>query len=129
AQELVKSVHLELDQTHKEDRLRLYQEIEHLVARHRWREAYGTAMTLLARHPESPEATKLQKQLDELKYNAEVQERRETEESITEHLHQGRYRQAYEVASDLIDKYPESPQAEALKGRMEWLRERAQLPQ
>ena len=125
AQQLVKSVDMEHEAIMKEDCRRLYREIEHLVARRHWREAHATAENLLERYPDSPESTKLKDQLEELSRNAQVQERRESEQQITEHLREGRYRQAYEIAHDLIDKYPTSPQAEALRARMEWLRGRA----
>jgi len=125
AQQLVNSIDLEHEATMKEDCQRLYREIEHLVGRRHWREAHTTAGTLLQRYPDSPEANKLRGQIAELKRNAEVQERREAEQLITAHLHEGRYREAYDIAHDLIEKYPDSPQAAALKERMEWLRERA----
>ncbi|MDK1031957.1 MAG: hypothetical protein QGD94_08130 [Planctomycetia bacterium] len=122
AQRLVETVMIELQATQKDECRRMYQEIEHLVSRKKWQEAHDTAEALIKDHPDTPEAHKLKSQIEELKHNAEVRDRREMEELITSFLHQSDYVQAHNVAVELIGKYPGSPQAKALKERMEWLR-------
>ena len=125
AQKLEAVVRMEEQASEKEDRLRLYREIEHLVARKHYRDARKVAETLLQDYPDSPEAATLRGQMDELERNADIESRREMENQIIEYTKQGRHRDAYDVAMLLVEQYPESPQALALQGQMDKLRERA----
>ncbi len=126
AQKMENIVRLEEEVSKKEDRLRLYREIEHLVARKHYRDAKRTAQTLLERYAESAEAASLRGQMDELVRNADIETRREMETQITEFIKQERHREAYEAARMLVAQYPDSPQAAALKPQLETLKERAE---
>jgi outer membrane protein assembly factor BamD (BamD/ComL family) len=126
AQKMDNVVRLEEEVSKKEDRLRLYREIEHLVARKHYRDAKRTAQTLLERYAESAEAASLRGQMDELVRNADIEARREMESQITEFIKQERHREAYEAARMLVAQYPDSPQAAALKPQLEALKERAE---
>jgi tetratricopeptide (TPR) repeat protein len=126
AQKMQDVVRLEEEATRKDDRVRLYQEIEHLVARKHYRDARKVADTLIERYPDSPEAATLAGQMDELNRNADIETRREMEAQIIEYEKQGRHKEAYEVARLLMEQYPESPQAIALKDSIDRLRQRAE---
>ena len=120
-------VRLEQEGFRKEERQRLYREIEHLVSRKHYRDARKAAETLIERYGDSLEASTLKGQMDELTRNADIETRREMETQIIEHEKQGRHKEAYEVARLLMEQYPESPQAIALKDTIDRLRERAGL--
>jgi len=125
AQKLQTVVRMEEQASDKEDRLRLYREIEHLVARKHYRDAKKVAESLVQDYPGSPEAATLRGQMDELSRNADIEVRREMENRIIEHTKLGRHREAYDVAVLLIEQYPDSPQAIALEDQIGKLRERA----
>ena len=126
AQKMRDVVRLEEEATRKGDCVRLYQEIEHLVARKHYRDARKVADALIDRYPDSPEAATLGGQMDELNRNADIETRREMEAQIIEHEREGRHKRAYEIARLLMEQYPESPQAIALKDSIDRLRERAE---
>jgi len=125
AARLPEAVRLEQSANRRQEQQRLYREIEHLVGRKHWREALRAAETLLERHPESPEARALADQMDELRRNAAIVERREWEQRITEHIQTGRHREAYDLAVELMTKYPDSPQAEEIRKNLAQLKARA----
>ncbi len=125
AARLPETVGLEQDANRRQEQQRQYREIEHLVARKHWRQALRAAETLLENHPDSPEANALREQMDELRRNAAILERREWESRIAEHIQTGRHREAYDLAMELVEKYPESPQAEEIQKNLEQLKARA----
>jgi outer membrane protein assembly factor BamD (BamD/ComL family) len=125
AARLPETVRMEQGANRRQEQQRLYREIEHLVGRKHWREALRAAETLLANHPDSPEAKALGEQMDELRRNAAIMERREWEERITRHIQVGRHREAYDLATELMSKYPDSPQAEQIRKNLDQLKARA----
>lgn len=125
AHKMASIVRLEEREHQKEDRLRLYREIEHLVNRKHYRDAKKTAQILLERYSDSPEAATLRGQMDELTRNADIETRREMEAQIIEYTRQNQHKEAYELAAMLMEQYPESPQAIALADTIDRLREKA----
>ncbi|HUX03246.1 MAG TPA: hypothetical protein VMY35_19970 [Phycisphaerae bacterium] len=125
ATRLPETVCLEQEGNQRQEQQRLYREIEHLAARHHWRQALRVAESLLQKHPDSPEAHALASQVEELRRNAAVMERREWETRIAEHVQTGRHREAYNLAVELMEKYPDSPQAQAIRERLDQLKARA----
>jgi len=125
AARLPETVRLEQDANRRQDQQRLYREIEHLVARKHWRQAMRAAETLLENHPDSPEANALRPKLDELSANAAITERKEWEARIAEHIKTGRHREAYDLAVELMEKYPDSPQAAEIRRGLDQLKARA----
>ena len=125
ASRLPETVRLEQDANRRQEQQRLYREIEHLVSRKHWRQALRTAETLLEAHADSPEAHTLKDQMDELRRNAAISERREWEVRIAEHVQTGRHREAYDLAVELMEKYPDSPQADDIRKRLDQLKGRA----
>jgi len=125
AARLPETIRMEQGANRRQDQQRLYREIEHLVGRRRWRQAHRAALTLIENHPDSPEAKALAGQMEELQRNAAVAERREWEQRITDHIQTGRHREAYDLAMELMEKYPDSPQAEEIRKNLNQLRTRA----
>ena len=122
---LPETVRLEKASSERQEQQRVYREIEHLVSRKHWRQAIEAADHLIDTYPDCPEAAKLREQMKELKHNAAVVERREWEGRITEHVQAGRHLMAYHLAVELMEKYPDSPQAAAIRERLDQLKARA----
>ncbi|HUU92593.1 MAG TPA: hypothetical protein VM238_15450, partial [Phycisphaerae bacterium] len=57
--------------------------------------------------------------------NAAILERREWESRIAEHIQIGRHREAYDLAMELVEKYPDSPQAAEIQRNLAQLKARA----
>ncbi len=125
ASRLPETVRLEQAASARQEQQRLYREIEHLVARKHWRQALHAAETLILKHPDSPEAGRLRDQMEELRRNAAIAERKEWENRIAEHVQTGRHLEAYNLAMELMNKYPDSPQAGDIRQRLEQLKARA----
>jgi hypothetical protein len=111
-----------------EQRRRMYAEIQRYVSRRRWREALAAARTFMDRFPNSDETASLQAQTDTLVDNAEIETRQELEAEITDLARHGRYIEAADFARRLIDRYPDSPQAEVLRQQLPRLEELANDP-
>lgn len=111
-----------------EQRRRMYAEIQRYVSRRRWREALAAARTFMERFPTSDETASLQAQTDTLVDNAEIETRQELEAEITDLARHGRYIEAADFARRLIDRYPDSPQADVLRQQLPRLEELANDP-
>lgn len=111
-----------------EQRRRMYAEIQRYVSRRRWREALAAARTFMERFPNSDETATLSTQVDTLVDNAEIETRQELEAEITDLARHGRYIEAADFARRLIDRYPDSPQAEVLRQQLPRLEELANDP-
>jgi outer membrane protein assembly factor BamD (BamD/ComL family) len=125
AARLPEAVQIEQAASSRQEQQRLFREVEHLVARKHWRQALRTAEALVENHPVSPEAQSLKAQIDDLRRNAAIEERKEWETRIAEHVQTGRHREAYALAMELVDKYPDSPQAKDIQQNMEQMKIRA----
>ncbi|MBM4016759.1 MAG: tetratricopeptide repeat protein [Planctomycetes bacterium] len=125
AAHLPETVQIEQAASRRQEQQRLFREVEHLVARKHWRQALRDAETLLENHPDSPEAQSLRGQIEDLRRNAAIEERKEWEARIAEHVQTGRHREAYALAMDLVEKYPDSPQADDIRRNLEQLKARA----
>jgi len=121
-----------LDRVQRERRLfrqeqvrRQVLDVERAVERHRYREALALAASFLETYGDTPEAANLRTQVDTLRENAEVEERKQLEGEIKDLIHRHRYDEAYDLAAKVIDAYPTSPQARILREQLPKLRERA----
>ena len=125
AARLPETVQIEQAASSRQEQQRLFREVEHLVARKHWRQALRAAETLMENHPESPETQSLKAQIEDLRRNAAIEERKEWEARIAEHVQTGRHREAYALAMDLMEKYPDSPQAKDIQQNLEQMKVRA----
>lgn len=108
-----------------EQRERLQALAQDAVNRRDWAAALQHATTLVQQFPNSPEAEALRLQLPQLQENSEIQARKRMESQIHDLVRQRRFDAALRIANDVIDRYPHSPQAEALRGQLPKLREAA----
>lgn len=109
----------------REQRLSLHRTVQEHIQGKRWREALEAARRFLEAYPDAPEAADLRAQISTLEFNAEVQTRREMEEEIKLLIKSRQFAEAVAIAEDLIDRYPNSPQAQVLRDQLPRLRERA----
>ncbi len=106
-------------------RARLHAYIEEVAGNRHWAEAQAAAEEFIARFPDTPEAASLRNQLDTLRHNAGVEVRKRCERRVQELTSDGHYAEAARVARYLIQQYPDSPQAAALKPRLADFEKRA----
>ena len=96
-------------------RARLYAHVQQSSTQHHWLEALAAAEEFLQRFPESFEAETLRMQLETLKANAEIQQRKQYEERFKDLVAAKHYLEALRLAQAVIAQYPDSPQAHALR--------------
>jgi tetratricopeptide (TPR) repeat protein len=111
-----------------EQQRRMYAEVQRFVTRRRWEEALAAAQTFIERFPGSSDAEAVRMQIPTLEANAEIEVRQQMEARIMEWAKHGRYIEAAELARTVIEKYPDSPQAEALRAQLPRLDELATNP-
>ncbi len=111
-----------------EQRRRMYTEVQRFVTRRRWEEALAAAQTFLQRFPSGEESDALRMQLPTLQGNAEIEVRQRLESRIMEYARQKRYFEAVDLARKVIRDFPQSPQAQVLRGQLDRLEELAENP-
>lgn len=112
-----------------EQRRRMYAEVQRYVTRRRWEEALAAARTFIERFPGCSEAEALRVQIPTLETNWEIEKRQRLEAQIMDLAKRGRYMEAVELAKKVIERYPDSPQAEALRLRLDRMVELADDPE
>lgn len=123
--ELSQSIRASKNKAEAEQRARLMAQAQEATNKRDWTTALQSAVALTQRFPKSPEAQALRMQLPVLRENAEIQTRQRMEAEIREHFRQHRYADALRLAQDVIEQYPGSPQAEALREQLPKLQEKA----
>lgn len=123
---LVQKVRAQKSTMDAQARARLMAEAQDASNKREWRAALGVANQLIQRFPRTPEAQALLLQLPILRENAEIQERQRVEHEFRDALKDHRYQDALRTARELIDQYPNSPQAEFLRQQIPKLEERLQ---
>jgi tetratricopeptide (TPR) repeat protein len=111
-----------------EQQRRMYAEIQRYVTRKRWEEALAAANTFIERFPDTTDADALRIQVATLQANAQIEYRQQLESQIMDFTRHGRYMEAVELARKVIERYPDSPQAEALRNQIGRLEELATDP-
>ncbi|MBK8915792.1 MAG: tetratricopeptide repeat protein [Phycisphaerales bacterium] len=122
--ELQRRIAREQDKIDTDQRTRLMAQAQDAANSKEWPTALGLAQQLIARYPRSTEADALRAQMATLRENAEIYHRQQMEISIREHIRRHDYQSALRMAQDLIERYPNSPQANALRGQVGKLLER-----
>jgi len=115
ARELVARVGRERKAFEESNVQRMFDELRHDIDRRIWRRALVHAERLLEQYPDHPRADGVRRQLGTLQDNAEIEERQEQEVRIQELIKARRFNEAIELAEELLDRYPLSPQAESLE--------------
>ncbi len=129
ARELARRVALGRERATAEERARLMSQAQDATHRRDWPRALELVETLVSHFPGSAEAQELRQQLPTLQANVEIQKRQQMESLIRDLIRARRFAEALRTANELIERYPQSPQALALRDQLPRLRERAaQLP-
>jgi hypothetical protein len=124
-QQLLYRVMAERDNYIENTANRLYEEIRLDIDRRLWRRAMGNAVKLLESAPGHKRSAVIRAQLKTIRENAEIEERQEQERRIQELIRGRQFFEAIDLAQDLLQKFPTSPQAESLKTLLPKLRELA----
>lgn len=125
AQALVQRLRAARDRVESEQRQRQMAAVQELAKNREWVKAYETGNSLIRTYPKSQEAQALRMDLPLLRENAEIATRKQYETHYSELIRQHRYAEALQMAREVIDKYPGSPQAEALRAQLQKLEQRA----
>jgi hypothetical protein len=104
---------------------RLYDDMKQDIERRNWRAALTSAQRLLERFPDNRRAEKVRAQFRTIQDNAEIEERQEQEAKIQELVRAKRFAEAIELAEDVLDRFPNSPQADSLAQLLPKMRELA----
>lgn len=123
ARQWLEQIHRDREQVSAEHRRALLDQTQKRGSERQWRKALASARALLDEYPESAEAQSVRPQLETLEFNAGVETRQELEEQIKDLISRRDFAEALELANQVIVRYPESPQAEALRGQLPRLRE------
>lgn len=99
-------------------RARLHAHVLESASAHHWVEALAAANEFLERFPDSIEAEALRGQLDTLRENADIAQRKHYESRFKELIGGRHYGEALRLANKLIELFPESPQAGALRAQV-----------
>jgi hypothetical protein len=125
AKDLVERVRREASAFHTERRRRLYAEVTRSVETRRWRQALAAARKLLETYPQSSEADALIAKVATLEENARIEEVREMRDEIRDLVRRRRFREAAAVAEEVVRRFPDMRAANALRGQIEKLKQRA----
>lgn len=102
---------------------RLNHEIRAEIDNRNWRQALSLARSLIEMYPDHPRTHLIRQQLKTIEDNAEIEERQEQEVRIQELVRARRFQEAIDLAEQLIDRYPNSPQAESLEKLLPQMRD------
>jgi hypothetical protein len=123
--DLLKRVMTERDNYIDNTANRLYEEIRTDVERRFYRRAMANAVKLLECAPGHSRSTAIRGQLKIIRENAEIEERQEQERRIQELIRNKQFFDAIDLAEDLLQRFPNSPQAETLQKLLPKMRELA----
>jgi tetratricopeptide (TPR) repeat protein len=104
---------------------RLYDEVRRHAEARRWSDALAAARQLIDRHGQTGEAQLVSANLPTLEGNARLEEVRQLRDRIRDLLQRKRYRDALDLAREVIQRYPETAAAMELREQMGRLRELA----
>ena len=123
--ELAHNVRTQRHSAEAEQRARMMAEAQEAANRREWKSALAIAQGVIQRFPKSPEAQALRMQLPTLQENAEIQTRQQMEAEIRELVKDKRFEEALRIAHQLIEAYPDSPQAGVLREQLPRLEEKS----
>ncbi len=125
ARDLLARVERESQAFTTERRRRMYREIERAVNHKQWRQALVAASEFLQAFPESTESQLVEAQLETLEDNARIQTVRDHRDEIRDLIERHRYAEAVDLASRVVQHYPETQAAGELQQQLPRLRELA----
>lgn len=113
------------DQATSEERSKLMSQAQEATNRRDWEAALRIVESFIVRFQNSPETLELRQQLPTLRANAEIIRRQRMEGDIKELIRKHQFAEALEIANELVARYPDSPQAVALREQLPRLQQKA----
>lgn len=123
--ELSQKIRVQKNSAEAEQRAKTMAQAQEASNKRDWKTALALANIIVQRYPKSPEAQAVRMQLPTLRENAEIQTRKQLEAQYSDSVQAHRYGDALRLAKEIIDQYPNSPQAEALRAQLPKLRDAA----
>ncbi len=105
-------------------RARLHAHVQESADHHHWSEAVAAAEEFLERFPDGSEAEGLRGQIETLRRNAEIAERKRYEHRFKELISLRNYTEALRIAKLVVERFPGSPQALALRDQVPLLEQK-----
>jgi tetratricopeptide (TPR) repeat protein len=103
----------------------LYTQITRYAELRQWRSALATARQFLEAHPNCTEADLIRAQMPTLTDNAQIEEVRHLRDEFRDMISRQRFMEAFEIARDLVSRFPNTAAAEELRGQMDRLATKA----
>lgn len=124
ANEMAQRLRAQRNKAEAEQRARLMAQAQEATNARDWKAALAAATAVIQRFPKSPEAQALRLQLPTLHENAHIQIRQHMESEIRELIKEHRFDEALRVTHELLQQYPDSPQAAVLREQLPRLEEK-----
>jgi len=125
--ELAEHIEEAARQAEAEDVAAATRQVEDLMSLTAWERAIQVANGLIDRHPDSLAARQLLARVQRERQVHQQEHRNRLHVDIQRHVSRREWRRALELARQLIDAYPESVEAEALRAQMDTLRANAEI--
>ncbi len=103
----------------------LFAQIKQFIEHRQWRKALAASERLIERFSDHPRAERVRVQLSLIRENAEIEQRHEMEGRLKDLIRGRQYHHAMLVAEELLQRYPDSRQADLLEELLPKLRQRA----
>ncbi len=101
--------------------------INDFIAISAWDKAVKQAEILLEKHPDEEQAKELVAQVSQERQKFRTEQIKRMEADIQRSITRKRWNDALAIAQQLIEKYPDSPEAELLREKMDTLRANAEI--
>lgn len=125
ARALAERVEREAAAVLREQRQRLYADVQSHAGARRWCQALEAAKRLMETCPGTSEADAASAMLTTIEDNARIEEARKLRDHLRDMVTRRRYTEAVAIAQDLMERFPNSHAANDLQGQMARLRELA----
>ncbi len=113
------------DQDRQAGKTELESTIKDLIRKRQWQEAVERTRQYLGLYPDSPEAAGLRDRLTHLETNADAELRDRLYSAVKQAMNSRRYDDAYQRASEFLERFPKSKEADVIRRDLDQLHERA----
>lgn len=124
--DLLKQIQKEADQFQAQQVDRLYQQVETHARKRQWALALDVARELIEDYPDTESALIVSERISTLTDNARIEEVRRLRDEIRLHISNQQFKLAYDLAFQVVEKFPETMAANELRDQLPRLKERAQ---
>jgi len=122
---LIERIRTLADEDRQANKSELETTIKDLIQQRRWQDAVEKTRLYLELYADSPEATGLRDRLPRLEANADAELRDRLDSAVKQAMTSRRYDEAYQRATECLERFPESKEAEVIRRDLDQLRQRA----